>query len=92
MGERVTVEEFLAELENDFDESATAVGAGHPAEFDIRRALIAQRKAYVLGRFRKLFAGQKYVNLPDAVDPTDKNQYVWRREDWDQVAEDVRDW
>lgn len=94
MAERVLVETFLEELEGDFDDAYSMVGAGHPAEYDIRRALCAQRKQYVMGRLRKLLesTAQKWVLLPDAVDPDDKNKIVWRREDWDQVYEDREDY
>jgi|APSaa5957512622_1039677.scaffolds.fasta_scaffold18815_5 hypothetical protein len=95
MGERVPVDQFLAELEEDFDEAFSMAGAGHPAEYGIRRALINQRKEYVLNHFRKIFerTGQKEVRLPDAT-VTHENgaSENWCREDWNLVDDIREDW
>lgn len=90
MGERVKVATLLEELEDDFDAAFCWVGSGHPAEYDIRRALCTQRKEYVLKRLRTLLKGQEFVNLPDALEPGSKGE-PWRREDWAQVEEDRED-
>jgi hypothetical protein len=82
MGERIPVEDFLAELEDDFDAAANMVGSGRPEEYAIRRAFVDQRREYVLGRLRAALKGQKFVNLPDAVDSRNDEGRVWRREDW----------
>lgn len=93
MSERVPVDQFLEELEADFDEAFSMVGSGHPAEFGIRRAFILQRKQYVIEHFRKLFTctGQKSVRLPDATITHENGECEeWRREDWEYV-DDVRE-
>ena len=85
MGERVPVEEFLGELEDDFDAAISMVGSGRPEEYRIRRALIDQRKEYVFRRLRTALKGQKFVILPDAVDSCNDEGRIWRREDWDDI-------
>jgi len=95
MGERVSVEEFLEELEEDFSAASEMVFVGYPAEYDIRQALINQRKKCVLEHFRRLYGktGQKGVNLPDAtVIKSNGEVEDWRREDWDFVDEPLEEW
>lgn len=84
-GELVSVEDFLAEVASDFDEASCMVGGGHPAEYGIRKALIEQRKEYVLRRLRGLLKNQDSVCLSAAEDD-------WRRSDWERVNQDREEW
>jgi len=86
MGERVPVEDFLAEIDAQLADNM--IGGGDPAYFDIEYAMYNQRREYVMRRMRKLLAGQKFVNLPDAVHKDREGiEYVYRREDYDDIEE-----
>lgn len=85
--ERVPAEHFLEELEELLNEGIGMAGGGHPAEYDIRRALGEQVKEYTMRRMRRLISREaaRDVLLPEAPDG-------WCREDWDEVNRNREDW
>ena len=89
MSERVSKEDFLMELEGDFADAENMCGSEHPAKVDFLRLLVKQRKEYLLKRLRVLLKEQTYVSLPDAVD---EQGFVWGREDWEFIDDQVREW
>ncbi len=82
-GERVPVEEFLADVEDQLKDNT--IGCGDPAYFDIMRAMNKSRTTWVMNHLRKALAGQKGVNMPPAVD---KDGFVWRLDDFETIESD----
>lgn len=80
MGERITVDEFMSELVEVFDDAHESIYAGHPDDYSEGEARNRQLRAYTLRRLRVLLSGQRYVNLPDTHDD-DGNP--WRRDNDD---------
>jgi len=83
--ERVPVDRFLKELEESLEDNT--IGAGDPAEYDLRWALNDQVKEYVLRRMKRLLKGQDFVYLKDA---TGRQGDVLTRDDWEEI--DYDDW